>query len=100
MSNYERVSTRATRIQELDDELNELEKPVVVEKPDEDKIVIDPNLSDAEQTWQKRYGDARRQWNKEVTDLKKVLQDKDTALESATKQQIKFPKNATMAEVM
>lgn len=103
MTDFSIVNTRAYREKKLDDELAALEtdanKPQ--DKPDEPApLEIDPNLSKAEQTWQKRYSDLRSHAAKKEAELAKKLADKDKLLEETTKQQIKFPKSASMDDVM
>lgn len=101
MSNYNKVSTRASRAAQNDEELDQMEKaliqsttPVEVEPTEPEAVTIE------EEVWKKRYGDLRA--HQAAKDKKEAAEKADLIkqLEKATKQELKFPENASIEEVI
>jgi len=101
MTDYTKVSTRASREAELDAELAALEALANTTPPQEPVVELDdPTLNREEQTWKQRHGDLRRHAQKEKDKLLAEKAALERRLEEATKEQIKLPKTANIQEVM
>lgn len=101
MSNYNKVSTRASRAAQNDAELAEMEKQFTAPTPVEVTIADDPHFtSPEEENWKKRYGDLRA--HQAAKDKKEAAEKADLIrqLETATKKEFKFPESASIEEVI
>lgn len=101
MSNYNKVSTRASRAAQNDEELAEMEKVLIQSTTVEPTEPTEPIAANPEEeTWKERYGNLRRHQADQEKALRKEKDDLIKQLERATKQELKFPEDASIEEVI
>ena len=83
------VNTKEARDRLLDEELAELEKPVVETPPVEQT----PEELKEEETWKKRYGDLRSYTSKQLDEIKKKHTEEISKLRAELKPSVDMPKN-------